>query len=385
VAVRIVTLLLHDERFSGWSLREKLDRLHFSKQYLRFCKSFGWEPYLYCFHHALREMQVYEREDLGVIKVFPVEFRFPPCLRFGNDHAPRAVLRELVRDAPDLVHFHHYYLFAFPYIARFVKTRLTCPLTVQLHGYHQQWRHRLAYTPSLLALRRADRIFYSYQPEAAVYQAFKVLEKAVHVPMPSIDPRVFTPGHQRGAPRLLYVGRVPLSLRTYGEKAPILLLSLLYRLLPYRDVTLTLVGDGVGLPYCQRLATNLGLDAHVEFTAYLPHAELPARYQAAWLTMVPMELEDIDGYFDGAIQESLACGTPVAALKASPRTPTEGSRGFLLPKRMTDAAAEVATLLDAPETLEAMARKGTRFVHRHCTEARLKETLRGEWEGVLKR
>jgi glycosyltransferase involved in cell wall biosynthesis len=123
----------------------------------------------------------------------------------------------------------------------------------------------------------------------------------------------------------------------------------------------------------------------VEFTAYLPHGELPARYQAAWLTVVPMELEDIDGYFDGAIQESLACGTPVAALKASPRTPTEGSRGFLLPKRMTDAAAEIATLLDAPETLEAMARKGARFVRRHCTEARLKETLRGEWEGVLKR
>jgi glycosyltransferase involved in cell wall biosynthesis len=387
VVVRIVTLLLHDERFSGWSLEEKLGRPHFARQYLRYCKGLGWEPYLYTFHHALQEMQVFEFEDLGVIKVFPVDFRFPPFLRFGNDHNPDAVLRELARDAPDLVHFHQYYLFSFPYVAEYIRRRMKCPLTVQLHGYHQGWMRRLCYMPCLLALRRVDRVFYSYRPEEAVYRSLHLQDKAVLIPMPSIDPQVFKAGAKGAADgmRLLYVGRVPLSTRTYGEKAPHRLLLLLRRLLRWRVVRLTVVGDGVGLPYCKHLAAELGVLGHVDFTGYRPHATLPEVYRDSVLTLIPMELADVDGFFDGAIQESLACGTPVAAFKSSPKMALEGSRGFLLSKRVEEAAVEVAGLLDEPELLQNMAGKGMRFVHRYCTEERLRETLRTEWEGLLKR
>jgi glycosyltransferase involved in cell wall biosynthesis len=385
VAVRIVTLLLHDERFSGWSIDEKMRRLHFSKQYLKFCKSFGWEPYLYCFHQSLREKQVYEIEDVGVIKVFPVEFRFPPRLRFGNDHNPKALLRELTRDRPDLIHFHQYYMFSFPYIAKFVKTKLNCPLTTQLHGYHQRWMRRLFYLPSLLSLKMVDRVFYSYKPEEEVYRILNLLDKAVRVPMPSINPEIFKPSRKDNEENLLYVGRVPLSLSTYGDKSPIHLLSLLRRLLCYTDVKLTIVGDGPGLPYCKHLASELEIEGNVDFKGYLPHSVLPEYYQSSRLTLVPMELDNVDGFFDGAIQESLACGTTVAAFKSSSRTPSEGSLGFLLSKDVKDAAAEVSVLLDEPEVLDKMSMKGSRFVRRHCTEERLKQKLRFEWEGLMKR
>ncbi len=384
-AMRIVTLLLHDERFSGWSLNEKLRRLHFSKQYLKYCKDFGWEPYIYCFHQSLREKQVYEIKDLGVIKVFPVDFRFPPFLRFGNDHNPKALLRELVRDSPDLIHFHQYYMFSFPYIAKFVKKKLKCPLTAQLHGYHQRWIRRLFYLPSLLSLKMVDRVFYSYQSEEEVYRNLDLLDKAVRVPMPSINPKIFKPSRKGDELDLLYVGRVPLSLSTYGDKSPILLLYLLHRLLRYKDVKLTIVGDGPGLPYCKELASKLEIEENVDFTGYLPNSVLPEVYQNSMLTLVPMELDNVDGFFDGAIQESLACGTSVAAFKASSRTPSEGSLGFLLSKDIKDAAAEVSALLDEPEILDKMAMKGSRFVRRHCTEERLKQKLRFEWEGLMKR
>jgi len=276
-------------------------------------------------------------------------------------------------------------MYSFPYIAKFVKKRLNCPLTAQLHGYHQRWMRRLFYMPSLLSLKMVDRVFYSYKPEEEVYRNLNLQDKAVRVPMPSINPTIFKPSRKDNEEKLLYVGRVPLSLSTYGDKSPIHLLSLLHRLLCYKDVKLTIVGDGLGLPYCKHLASELEIEGNVDFKGYLPHSVLPEFYQSSLLTLVPMELDNVDGFFDGAIQESLACGTTVAAFKSSSRTPSEGSFGFLLSKNVKDAAVEVSALLDDPEVLDKMAMKGSRFVRRHCTEERLKQKLRFEWEGLLKR
>jgi len=382
--VRIVTMLLHDERFSGWSLEEKLSRFHFSKQYMDFCRSFGWEPYLYCFHESVSEKQVYDLDGLGVIKVFPVRFRFPPLVRFGNDHNPRAILNELERDEPDLIHFHNYYLFSFPYIVQLFKSRLRCPITTQLHGYNQSWWRRLPYLPSVLQLRMVDRIFYSYRPEEAVYSRLGVLDKAIRIPMPSIDPKVFKPGLKESEVGLLYVGRMPRA-RAYAEKSPAFLLFVLRRLLRFMDVKLTMVGDGVGLSHYRHLASKLGIENKVEFTGFIPHSEIPAFYQRACLTFVPLRLYDIDGFFDGSIQESLACGTAVAAFKSSLDTPLEGTFGFLLSHSFDRAAEEVSKLLDDFDALKDVALKGSAFVRDNCTEESLKKTLRSEWEGVLKR
>ncbi len=380
--MKILTLLLHDERFSSWTVRDKLSRQHFSLRYLRFCRQKGWEPLLYTFHQHMKNLQTWQIDE-GTVKIFPVKFRLPPFLRFGNDHNPADIMREACEDQPDVVHFHHYYLYSFPYMAVFVKKRLKRPLTVQLHGYDNSAWRKWFYAPSLLALKNADLIFYSYKPEEDVYRKLGVVEKAVRVPVPGIDPEIFKRKKRSVSNRLLYVGRIPKPEGAYGEKSPFILLHLLRNLLPrLRDATLDVVGDGPGLPGCKRLASVLKLGDHVSFHGYVSHSELPRYYQSAALTFAPIRVCDVDGWFDGAIQESLACGTPVAAFKASVGTPLRGTRGFMLSGDVRKAAEEAAELLGAREDMNQVAADGSRFVHENCTCARLAAELQEAWEGV---
>lgn len=383
--MKVLTLLLHDERFSGWTAKDKLVRQHFSLQYLRFCKHKGWEPLLYTFHQQVKARQIHWLDDVGVVKIFPVKFRFPPFQRFGNDHNPNAIMREALCDQPDLVHFHNYYLFSFPYTAVFVRQKLKRPLTVQLHGYNNSSLRKWLYLPCLLALKNADRILYSYRPEEALYRKLGVMEKAVRVPVPGVNTEVFRRRRRCDSNRLLYVGRIPRPEMAYGEKSPLILLRLLRSLLrQLKDVALDVVGDGPGLHYGFRLANRLGLKDHVAFHGYVPYNELPKYYQASALTFSPIRVHDIDGWFDGAIHESLACGTPVAAFKASPKTPLRGTYGFLLSNNVEKAATEVSTLLKTPEDMNQVAEEGSRFVHENCAHAKLAAKLQETWEEVTR-
>jgi glycosyltransferase involved in cell wall biosynthesis len=383
--LKILTLLLHDERFSGWTVRDKVFRRHFSIQCLRFCKSNGWEPLLYTFHQNVEAKKVYRLHD-GIVKVFPVKFRFPPFQRFGNDHNPEEVMDEALRDSPDLVHFHHYYLFSFPYTAFFVKEKLKRPLAVQLHGYNNGFVRKWLYTPCILSLKKADVIVYSYKPEEALYHKLGLNERAVRIPFPGVNPEFFKRKRKTESSRLLYVGRVPKPERAFGEKSPYNLLYLLRRLLALNGhVFLDVVGDGPGLPHCKGLARLLGVEDHVAFHGYVPHFEVFRYYQAAALTIVPIQVYDVDGWFDGSIQESLACGTPVAAFKASPKVGFQGTYGFMLSKDLAKAAEEVFTILKSPERAYEMADEGSRFVHEMCTHEKVALKLREVWEAAVKR
>jgi len=128
---------------------------------------------LYTFHQHVKARQIYRLNGIGEVKIFPVTFRFPPFLRFGNDHNPELIMRETLTDQPDLVHFHNYYLFSFPYTAVFVKEKLKRPLIVQLHGYNNSSLRKWLYLPCLFALKNADRILYSYKPEKTTLQETK--------------------------------------------------------------------------------------------------------------------------------------------------------------------------------------------------------------------
>jgi glycosyltransferase involved in cell wall biosynthesis len=240
--MKALTLLLHDERFSGWTLNDKLARHHFSLQYLRFYKQKGLDPVLYTFHQQIESKQTYCLDDVGTVKIFPVRFRFPPFLRFGNDHNPESLAREMVYDQPDLVHFHNYYLASFPYVAAFVKKSLKRPLIAQLHGYDNRSLRKWLYLPSLLALKNADRILFSYEPERKIYRRLNIEEKASNLPVPGIDPEIFKPQTRFSENRLLYVGRVPGPEVAHGEKSPLLLIRILKKLLRRsNNVTLDIV------------------------------------------------------------------------------------------------------------------------------------------------
>jgi glycosyltransferase involved in cell wall biosynthesis len=362
-----------------------LSREHFSLRYLRFCREKGWDPLLYTFHQQVKTRQIHNQNDVGVVKIFPVRFRFPPFRRFGNDHNPKAVLQEALKDQPDLVHFHNYYLFSFPYTAVFVKEKLKRPLTVQLHSYNNSSVIKWLHLPCLLSLRKADRIIYSYQPEACVYRSLGVLGKAVRVPFPGVDPEVFRRRKHRDSSHLLYVGRIPRPEMAYGEKSPLVLLHLLRRLSTLvKDVVLDIVGDGPGLDVYRQMVQRLKLGDHVVFHGYVPHNETFRFYQSSALSFSPMRVCDVDGWFDGAIQESLACGTPVAAFKASLNASFRGTFGFLLSNNLEKAAIEVSSLLKAPEEMSQVADEGADFVHENCTHAKLASCLHETWESVIK-
>jgi len=322
---------------------------------------------------------------MGTIKVFPVGFRFPPFLGFGNDHNPKALIDELTIDEPDLIHFHNYYMYSFPYLAELIKRKIGCPFTVQLHTYHKSWWRRMPHLPALLQLRLADKIFYSYSPEEKVYDRLGLREKAVRVPVPSIDPRMFNPDAKRDEGNLLYVGRFPSRLSGYAEKSPALILFLFERLSRTRDVKLIIAGDGVGLPYHRHLASELGIEDKVEFEGFMPRSELPGLYLRSSLTILPLRLHDIDGFFDGCIQESLACGTAVAAFRFNDSAPMRGTYGYMLSPDPGRASRELSLILDDGESLRDFGLKGSAFVHSHCTEEDLSRTLRSVWEGLLKR
>lgn len=379
-------LLLHDERFSGWTVKDKLLRHHFSTEYLHFCRKQNWDPLLYTFHQEVKQLQTYQLKDAGVAKIFPVKFRFPPLVRFGNDHNPKAIMQEMMRDRPEMVHFHNYYTFSFSYLASFIKTRLKLPLVAQLHGYHNSRLRRIPYVPCLLSLKKADRIIYSYSAEQSLYKKLKVTENAVRIPVPGVNTQVFKRQRHCDQPHLLYVGRIPRPEEAYGEKSPFMLLQLVRNLSrQIKNVLLNIVGDGPGLEHCHRLAANFGLAEHIAFHGYVPHDELPKYYRASALTLSPIQVHDVDGWFDGAIQESLACGTPVAALKATFRTPFVGTYGFMLSNSVEKAAAEVSELLKKPEQTDQSAQEGSRFVHENCSRERVGDRLRETWESALRR
>ena len=382
--MKVLTMLLHDERFSGWMPMDKLSRCHFSMQYLRYYRKKGLDPLLYTFHQQLKLKQTYRVDGVGTVKIFPVGFRFPPFLRFGNDHNPRPLVREMVSDRPDLVHFHNYYLASFPYIATFVKKRLRTPLIAQLHGYDNRSLGKWLYLPCLLALRNADRILYSYEPEREIYRRLGIEEKATKLPVPGVDPTVFIPKQRSAEHRLLYVGRIPSAEVAHGEKSPFLLIRILKRLLRrLNDVTLDVVGDGPGLVRSCRMVKNLGISGHVFFHGYVPNRLLPRFYHASTLTISPMNIYDVDGWFDGAIQESLACGTPVAAFKASRSTPLHGTYGFLLSQDTERASTELHGLLKRSETMDEVAVEGSRFVRENCTFEKIISELGKTLESVV--
>lgn len=382
--LRMLSFLLHDERFSGWSIEGKLSRTHFSLKYMEFCRQKGWESLLYTFHQNAREKKVYHVGS-GTVKIFPVKMRFPPFQRFGNDHNPSALIQEALTDQPDLMHFHNYYLFSYPYMAGLLKRKVGRPLVAQLHGYNNGSLRKLLYLPCLQALRRADRIVYSYEPERKVYGKLGVLNKAVKVPVPGVDTAVFRRQRRHFSNRLLYVGRIPRSENAYGEKSPLLLLRILRRLRSLvEDVGLDVVGDGPGLAHCVEQSRVLGLEECVSFHGYVSHRDLPKYYGAAGLTVAPIRVYDVDGWFDGMVQESLACGTPVAAFRSSEERPLRGTRGFLLSNNLENAAREIASLFEAREKIEQVGEDGSNFVQENCSDARVAGMLRSVWEDVVR-
>jgi glycosyltransferase involved in cell wall biosynthesis len=367
--MKLVYLLLHDFRFASTGLEEfAFHRFHFSKEYARRMAELGHEVKLYVLSGEIAQKKII-RLDGYELKAFRPSFRFPPFMRFGNDHSIE-VMGELERDAPDLVHFHNYYLWSFPYVVPWVKRKGT-PLVAQYHGTDPiRQAKALAFYPSL---RLCDSVIVpTYREERFLSGILRIPRgRVARLPSTGVDTRVFRRVFPPDpVPLLSYVGRVPLPASYKWEKAPHLLLPLFKALLGLGvRARLIVAGDGPGLPLMKASASRLGIGGSVDFLGAVDQRALPELYSRSRLTFVPMYMDDIEPLWGGTVQESLACGTPVAAFNESSPGP---HRFGLLLSPSPRGASLVANSLAESDSLSRAGKEGSEFVKAHC-----------DWESVI--
>lgn len=366
--MKVAFLLLHDFRFVGWSLSQFLRRHHFSKEYAGRVSEEGNDVILYVFHQDAESVRTIQNEGY-LIKVFPVELRFPPYMRFGNSHCLE-VLREIKRDRPDVVHFHNYYLWSFPYVSMWNKWNVTRTVA-QYHGESDLLKPiRRLFAPSL---NSTDIFLVSLDNEISYLTSnFRVPQrKILKFPNVGVDTDLFRPVSAKSDnPTLLYVGRMTSPSYNIREKSPWILLDLMQELVKLRDdVKLLMVGDGPGLSRLRNIVHRRKLSGNVIFTGYIENRDLPDLYSSSWLTCIPMQLDDIDPFWDGSLKESLSCKTPVVGFNDEVASFSDSCKrlGYLAPFGPKEAAAIVDKILEDESRLGEVGSRGRSFVLRSCS------------------
>ncbi|GAB2449330.1 glycosyltransferase family 4 protein [Nocardioides hungaricus] len=166
---------------------------------------------------------------------------------------------------------------------------------------------------------------------------------------PGVDGTLFHPAGEPRESRVLYVGRVEQSSRWKGLHVLVDALPRLRERLP--RVRLEVVGDGDDVVPLQKRAADLGVADVVDWAGRLDHADLPARYRRAGVTVLPSLTESES--FGMALAEALACGCPVvgSAVGGIPFVVRDGVDGRLVPPgdaaALADALGDVLT--DPPQ------------------------------------
>ena len=174
-------------------------------------------------------------------------------------------------------------------------------------------------------------------------------------------------------PVLLTVGRLQ---RRKGHDTVIRALPAVRRDLP--DVLYVVLGNGAERDRLERLAQELGVEAHVQFRGEPADEEIVRCYQQCDLFVLANR--EVDGDFEGfgmVLVEAQACGRPVVAGRSggTPETLVEGSTGELVTGGDECEVAEVVVrLLGDRSRLEAM---GAR--------ARVWAVERFDWEALAAR
>ncbi|WP_243056625.1 glycosyltransferase family 4 protein [Nocardioides sp. SR21] len=168
---------------------------------------------------------------------------------------------------------------------------------------------------------------------------------------PGVDTGVFTPTGEPRERRVLYVGRVEQSSRWKGLQVLVDALPQLRALAP--DARLTIVGAGDDVVPLQKRAADLGVADLIDWAGHVDHAELPAYYRRAGVTVLP-SLTEAES-FGMALAEAIACGCPVvgSAVGGIPYVVRDGVDGRLVPPGDPAALAEaLAGVLDEAMTVE---------------------------------
>ena len=337
---------------------------HFSKEYAKRMAGMGHEVTLYVLQKGPSEPTTF-RLDGYDLTALGTTIRLPPFMKFGNNHSSQ-IFAELRRFSPDLVHVHNYYLWNFPYTAPWAKAH-GARVVAQYHGTDPiRTIKGAAYLPSL---RICDGLLVPTEKEE------QFLTRVLHLPSPRVArfPSTGVDGtaFRKTVPRdssvaLLYVGRIPVPTSYKWEKAPHYLVPIVSALKRRGvHVTLSVAGDGPGLESMRAFAERAGVSEEITFLGPLSQGMLPDIYSRSWITFVPLWMDEIEPFWGGTVQESLACGTPVVAF--NDRNPGPRRFGLLVPSDPELAADYILPLLKEQQTIEQMGKEGATFTSKNCS------------------
>lgn len=306
--MEIAYTLLHDFRFIKWTPQEFIERkYHFSKGYLEIVSKFGHKAVLYALHQKLNSPII-----AGYFRIFPVEFRLPPLLNFGNEFSLQAI-NDILSHEFDIIHIHNYYLWSVPLLVlKYVRMR-SSPIIAQFHGDIDPFSSlKLKAFSNIYRMINLFLVSFNFE-RARLNRLAKVPLKRIRIfPNVGINTDFFRPYEKSPEPVILYVGRFPHQERGALQKKPTLvakLFKMIKKFIP--EVKLFMVGEGDGLPKIKRYIKHQKLEGSIRFFGYVPRDMLPKIYSWAWLTIIPAKFPEFTYLWDGSLKESLACMTPI--------------------------------------------------------------------------
>jgi glycosyltransferase involved in cell wall biosynthesis len=249
---------------------------------------------------------------------------------------------------PDIVHAHWW--FPGGLVGTWLKGLSSVPLVTTLHGTDVRLARATAMARPLFrhVLQQSSAVTTVSRWLARETETLISGVRATVAPMP-VATELFSPGGERAADRLLFVGRLT------AQKGIGPLIEALARM--RHTVSLDVVGDG---PLATDLAERvhaLGLGDRVRWLGQLPQPALVDLYRRAAALVVPSTDEGL-----GLVAvEAQLCETPVVAYESGGLTDTvqHDRTGLLVPPGDVGAlAAALDALLDRPDRGADLGRAG---------------------------
>lgn len=217
--------------------------------------------------------------------------------------------------------------------------------------------------------RRFERMIVatSFMREELLRNGFDPGRIEIHAPVPRTETALQSTFSERN--RIIYAGQI-----IRGKGVDVLLESLAEVRSRFECV---IVGDGSHRPYCERLASQLGLNNRVRFTGYVPPAKVAEFYGDASVAAVSSVWPEP---FGAVGLEAMRFGVPVIAFDAGGIREwlCDGENGFLVPwmDRLTFAARIDQLLID--KTLaRRLGQNGNRIVRERFGFERYIDGLEG--------
>ena len=131
----------------------------------------------------------------------------------------------------------------------------------------------------------------------------------------------------------------------------------------FPDIQLVIAGDGFERPELEAMAKDLAIDECTDFLGWVPNADLPKYFRAAYVSVIP----SLEEGFGIPAAEAMGCELPVIASDAGglPEVVEHGNTGLVVPRGDASAlAAALHKLLGDPHLARAMGVEGRKRVLR---------------------